>query len=172
MKKSMKMKGGCMDTSVTVLLIIVFAVAVIALAYYFMYVYNKHSTPTQGPTVMPTIASAKLMMKEHFTSSELTPADNEIVVALFAADEWCGYCKQYAPVWEKITAANKGKQVNGKKVRFVKVDCSKPENTPKEAEELGVKGYPTLVAIPSSGSPKHLEGRNSMEEIEAQLKSL
>ena len=159
-----------MDTSVTVLLVIVFAVAVIALAYYFMYVYNKHSTPTQGPTVMPTTSTAKLMMKEHFTSSELTPSDNEIVVALFAADEWCGYCKQYAPVWEKITAQNKGKEVNGKKVRFVKIDCS--SETPQSATDLGVKGFPTLIAIPSSGKPKHLEGRNSMDEIEAQLKSL
>lgn len=166
MKKSMKMKGGCMDTSVTILLVIVFAVAVIALAYYFMYVYNKHSTPTNGPT-MPAV---KLMMKEHFTSSELTPADGEIVVALFAADEWCGYCKQYAPIWEKITAQNKGKEVNGKKIRFVKIDCS--ENTPKEATDLGVKGFPTLVAIPSSGKPKHVNGRNSMDEIEAELKGM
>lgn len=166
MKKSMKMKGGCMDTSVTVLLVIVFAIAVIALAYYFMYVYNKHSTPTTGPTM----TTAKLIMKEHFTSSELTPSDNEIVVALFAADEWCGYCKQYAPVWEKITSQNKNKEVNGKKVRFVKIDCS--GETPKEATDLGVKGFPTLVAIPSSGSPKHLAGRDSMDEIEAQLKSL
>jgi len=166
MKKSMKMKGGCMDTSVTVLLVIVFAVAIIALAYYFMYVYNKHSTPT----VMPTTLGTKGMMKEHFTSSELTPAGNEIVVALFAADEWCGYCKQYAPVWEKITAQNKGKEVNGKKVRFVKIDCSK--DTPESATELGVKGYPTLVAIPSSGKPKHLKGRDSMDEIEAQLKGM
>jgi thiol-disulfide isomerase/thioredoxin len=169
MKKSMKMKGGCMDTSVTVLLIIVFAVAVIGLAYYFMYVYNKHSTPTSGPTVMPTMTATKLM-KEHFTSSELTPSDNEIIVALFAADEWCGYCKQYAPVWEKITAQHKDKEVNGKKVRFVKIDCS--GETPQSATDLGVKGFPTLVAISSSGSPKHLEGRNSMDEIEAQLKSL
>jgi len=166
MKKSMKMKGGSMDTSVSVLLVIVFAVAIIALAYYFMYVYNKHSTPT----VVPTTPSTKAMMKEHFTSSELTPADNEIVVALFAADEWCGYCKQYAPVWEKITAQNKGKEVNGKKVKFVKIDCSK--DTPESATELGVKGYPTLVAIPSSGKPKHLKGRDSMDEIEAQLKDM
>ncbi len=166
MKKSMKMKGGCMDSSIAILLIVVFAVAVIVLAYYFLYVYNQNSTPTS----MPTLPSVNLAMKEHFTSSELKASDNEIVVALFAADEWCGYCKQYAPVWEKITSQNKNKKVNGKTVRFVKIDCS--NNAPPEAAEMGVKGYPTLIAIPSSGSPKHLEGRNSMDEIEAQLKGL
>ncbi len=166
MKKSMKMKGGCMETSVTVMLVSVFAIAVIALAYYFMYVYNKNSTPTTGPTM----TSAKLMMKEHFTSDAVTPAEGEIVVALFAADEWCGYCKQYAPVWKKIVAENQGKEVNGKKVRFVKEECSNG-NTPA-AEKLGIKGYPTLMALSSSGESKQLEGRNSMDEIEAQLKSM
>lgn len=55
---------------------------------------------------------------------------------------------------------------SGKKVRFVDVDCS--DGAHVSCKDYKVEGYPTVVAITSSGH-KQLSRPETLEELESQL---
>ena len=61
---------------------------------------------------------------------------------------WCGHCKKLAPTWLDLYGATEG-QAN-----IAKVDCTSEKGKPL-CKEYGVKGYPTLVALPptTDGNP-------------------
>lgn len=71
-------------------------------------------------------------MKSNF--QRLTSSHPYVLVDFFA--EWCGPCKQLAPVLKEIAAETKGK------VKVVKVDVDKNQ---KIAANLSVRGVPTLI---------------------------
>ena len=75
----------------------------------------------------------------------LTPADDEIVVALFWAD-WCPHCVSFKPTFEKVASdlAGTTTKVTNKKLRFEKVDCVALAPL---AKKYGVQGYPTIKII-------------------------
>lgn len=150
-----KMKGGCIDISLVALLIIV--VVVVVVAYYFFHMSNMAQPtirPSVQPSVQPTVAA---VMKEHFSGSELTPGDDEVVVALYSAN-WCPHCQNYKPTWGKLKKAG-GKTGSGKRLRFVDVDCT--EGADPSSSKYGVEGYPTIVAI-SPSKHRHVENRNDI----------
>ncbi len=159
MKGGRKMKGGCLDTST--LVIIVGLLALIGIGYYLITMYNNQylaPTPVAQALVQtkPTVGGGFAL--EGFEADELTPKDGETVVALFAAD-WCPHCRDYKPTWQKVQ--EEAKRKNEKKVRFVTVDCTESNPYPGKYD---IEGYPTVVAISSSGH-KHISSRNSLEEI-------
>ncbi|MFI9389771.1 thioredoxin [Streptomyces bauhiniae] len=73
------------------------------------------------------------LTKENF---DQTVADNEFVLIDFWAD-WCGPCKQFAPVYEKAAEANPD-------LVFAKVDT---EAQPELAQAFGIQSIPTLMIV-------------------------
>ena len=69
-------------------------------------------------------------------SFEQTIDDNEIVLIDFWAS-WCGPCRAFAPVYEKVSEAHPG-------VVFAKVDT---EAEPELAASFRIQSIPTLMAV-------------------------
>ncbi|MEU4107328.1 thioredoxin [Streptomyces sp. NPDC048208] len=79
------------------------------------------------------MSSTVELTKENF---DQTVADNEFVLIDFWAD-WCGPCKQFAPVYEKAAEANPD-------LVFAKVDT---EAQPELAQAFGIQSIPTLMIV-------------------------
>jgi thioredoxin 1 len=67
---------------------------------------------------------------------EQTLADNEIVLIDFWAS-WCGPCRMFAPVYEKVSEAHPG-------VVFAKVDTEAEQEL---AASFRIQSIPTLMAV-------------------------
>jgi thioredoxin 1 len=67
---------------------------------------------------------------------EETISDNDIVLVDFWAD-WCGPCKRFGPVYEKMS-----EQYDG--VVFAKLDTDANQSL---SGQLGIEGIPTLMAF-------------------------
>ena len=67
---------------------------------------------------------------------EETISDNDIVLVDFWA-EWCGPCKRFGPVYEKMSEQYEG-------VTFAKLDTDANQAL---SGQLGIEGIPTLMAF-------------------------
>ncbi len=67
---------------------------------------------------------------------EDTISDNDIVLVDFWA-EWCGPCKRFGPVYEKMSEQYEG-------VTFAKLDTDANQAL---SGQLGIEGIPTLMAF-------------------------
>ncbi|KJK34783.1 thioredoxin [Streptomyces variegatus] len=79
------------------------------------------------------MSSTVELTKENF---DQTVTDNEFVLIDFWAD-WCGPCKQFAPVYEKAAGENPD-------LVFGKVDT---EAQPELAAAFGIQSIPTLMIV-------------------------
>ena len=106
--------------------------------------------------IIPVVVVNK---KEGFETEQpnLTPANDEIVVALFWAD-WCPHCVSFKPTFEKVASdlAGTTTKVSNKKLRFEKIDCVALAPL---AKKYGVQGYPTIKIIRGSS-----DMNNDMDE--------
>ncbi len=74
----------------------------------------------------------------------------------FYAD-WCGPCRQIAPILEQLQ-----KEYNGK-IQVFKVDTEKEKEL---AAIFGIRSLPTLVFIPVNGEPQAVMGARPKAEFE------
>lgn len=79
------------------------------------------------------MSSTVELTKENF---DQTVTENEFVLIDFWAD-WCGPCKQFAPVYEKAAQDNPD-------LVFAKVDT---EAQPELAQAFGIQSIPTLMIV-------------------------
>jgi thioredoxin 1 len=92
-----------------------------------------------------------------------TVAEGIVLIDFWAA--WCGPCRQFAPVFEKVSEANPD-------VTFAKVDT---EAEPELAGRYGITSIPTLIAyrdgIPVFGQPGSLP-QPALEDLLTQVRGL
>src|SRR4028119_572724 len=97
------------------------------------------------------------------TDHDETVKDGIVLIDFWAA--WCGPCRQFAPVYERVSEKNED-------VTFAKVDT---EAEPELAQMYGITSIPTLVAyrdgIPVFGQPGALP-QPALEDLLAQIRAL
>lgn len=62
-------------------------------------------------------------------------SSNKMSIMLFKA-EWCGHCKNFMPIWNKL------KDSYSKKFNFLTYDSEKDKDY---MSEMGINGYPTIM---------------------------
>lgn len=112
---------------------------------------DKVATETTGlsTTTLLLIVVALVLVyywytKKHENFESMTPDDAKTInMALFYAD-WCGHCKTFKPIWNKVKQDMDGKSVNGVKVTFSDINADEQGDVVKE---YNVEGFPTVKCI-------------------------
>jgi thiol-disulfide isomerase/thioredoxin len=105
-------------------------------------------------------------------SSSSSSSSENIVELLFFFTDWCPHCKTAKPEWEKVKTEYNGKEVNGKMLKFVDVNCT--QETPEINELLkqySVEGYPTIKAQ-HNGDITDYDAKPSEETLTEFIKQL
>ena len=76
---------------------------------------------------------------------------------------WCGPCRMMHPVLESLSSKLRGK------VDFYEVDV---DQSPMEANQMGVRGVPTLVIFHSGREIDRVVGFRDAHSLESHLNSL
>lgn len=105
------------------------------------------------------MSTRELTLTEH----DETVADGIVLIDFWA--EWCGPCRSFAPVYEKVSQANED-------ITFTKVDTEAQQEL---AARYGITSIPTLVAyrdgIPVFSQPGALP-QPALEDLIGQLRGL
>ncbi len=81
--------------------------------------------------------------------------DKPAIIDFYA--DWCGPCKQLAPILANI------QKEYGSKLQIYKIDA---EANRQLAAAFGVTAYPTILFIPKNGDPAGVRGLLPKEELE------
>lgn len=115
-------------------------------------------------TIAPDVV-AQGMATTHMTMDTHDETVNDGIVLIDFWAEWCGPCRQFGPVFEKVSEANPD-------VTFAKVDT---EAEPELAQRYAVTSIPMLVAyrdgIPVFGQPGALP-QPALEDLLRQVREL
>jgi len=105
------------------------------------------------------MSTRELTLDEH----DEAVADGIVLIDFWA--EWCGPCRSFAPVYEKVSQANED-------ISFTKVDTEAQQEL---AARYGITSIPTLVAyrdgIPVFSQPGALP-QPALEDLIGQLRGL
>lgn len=72
---------------------------------------------------------------------------NEVEIIFFFAS-WCPHCKTAKPEWEKVKSEYSNNNVNGYKIFFVEVDCTRPDSkTTSMMDKYNIEGFPTIILL-------------------------
>ncbi|MBN1434151.1 thioredoxin family protein [Candidatus Fermentibacterales bacterium] len=92
----------------------------------------------------------------------LAARSDRITLVDFTAT-WCGPCRMIHPVLESLSARLKGR------VDFYEVDV---DQSPKEANQLGIRGVPTLILYHGGREIDRVVGFRDAGSLEAHLTGL
>ena len=88
--------------------------------------------------------------------------NNEVSVVMFHVD-WCGYCTQAKPGFNKFMQSNNGKTINGHELNIKMIDCEKTPENVAMAKQFNIKGYPTFI-LTKNGQNTNYEGVDKTEK--------
>jgi len=71
---------------------------------------------------------------------------------------WCGHCKAMAPVWAELAA----KYATSPDVKIAKIDCT---TNKKSCNDVGVRGYPTLLIFHAGEQLKKYQGGRTIDAM-------
>lgn len=113
------------------------------------------------------------LSKEGFegNASDLDSAlsNNDKKTMIFFSADWCGHCKNFKPVWDKLTTPE-----NKSKANFINVNCS--DNEDEKIQEImtkySVQGFPTLMIHDPSNSENSLTEYTDDRSVDKIMSSL
>jgi thiol-disulfide isomerase/thioredoxin len=125
----------------------ILVVVAIVLIVVWMYFFNGKSRSSSN--------------KESF--SEIDDSSSYRILMFYA--DWCPHCRAAKPEWEKTKSEVNG-ELNGKKVKFVDLDCTTP--TPEvEAtmDKYKVESYPTIILLSPDGTVTQFDNKPTKDNI-------
>jgi protein disulfide isomerase len=111
--------------------------------------FKSEEIPTENPG--PVFKVVGKTFKQ-----EVIDNDSDVLVKFYA--EWCGHCKQLAPIYTAVAESLK----NNKKIKLVDIDATK-----NDVEGISVQGFPTLKFWKGKDktAPIDFEGERTEEGI-------
>ncbi|VVU94901.1 Thioredoxin [seawater metagenome] len=73
--------------------------------------------------------------------------------------DWCGYSRQFQPVWNKFSS-----NMANKKIQVKNIKCDKKENE-GICKKFNVQGYPTVMMV-SNNNTFEFNGNRTVEDLE------
>lgn len=109
---------------------------------------------------------------------------SEVVIALYHAEEWCGPCQMFAPIWDEFVDEIK----DNKDYKYVKIDCSQTDsngtckNIDDKSENISAKlyekitkfkvnGFPTVLLFVDEDDPKEFFGNREIKNLKEFIES-
>ena len=132
----MMFAGGKMNTSTIIIIVLVILFIILALYYYYYYY------------VFPKLKTKYNANNEHLSSSNSAGGSDKQAELLFFYADWCPHCKTAKPEWDKLKAEYANKPINGYKVIFTDIDCTKQTaEIEKQMAVYNIEAYPTFKLI-------------------------
>jgi thiol-disulfide isomerase/thioredoxin len=99
------------------------------------------------------------VVKDINDPSQAVPTSGRAIVMYHAT--WCGHCKQMRPMYESAAAAAASQQL-----AFLACEHEVLEKSGK-GQQLGIQGYPTLIAFDSGSKAGELVGNVGADKLKA-----
>jgi thiol-disulfide isomerase/thioredoxin len=97
------------------------------------------------------------VVKDVSDPSQAVPTSGRAIVMYHAT--WCGHCKQMRPMYESAAAASQ-------QLAFLACEHEVLEKSGK-GQQLGIQGYPTLIAFDSGSKKGELVGNVGADKLKA-----
>jgi len=114
--------------------------------------------PKCGECGKPILLDRPVRVTDDDIQSVISGADVPVVVDFYA--DWCAPCKVIAPVLDEFAQAHQGE------VLVARLDT---DHSPMTAQQLGIRGIPTLIVFKGGQEAARRTGVVSREELESLL---
>jgi thioredoxin 1 len=104
---------------------------------------------------------AVLDVTDQSFEAEVLKSSQPVIIDFWA--EWCGPCKQIAPVIKELAATW------GDQVKIVKMNVDENASTPGK---FGIRAIPTFLAFQNGKVVQQLQGARPKADFEAMIKKL
>lgn len=123
--------------SLNTLMYILAAILFLSLA---VYIYYKYVSPKLSPKYVPN--------REIIDEGTLSGTSQKQAELLFFFANWCPHCKSAKPIWENVKGEFENKIINGYKLIFTSVDCTKEsDETENMMNKYNIEGFPTIKLL-------------------------